>query len=477
VPDRIIDLFAGPGGWSEGLRTLGYGETGIEWDEAACATARAAGHERIQADVAALEPLALLHETLDWDELDGLIASPPCQAWSMAGKGGGRRDVPHVLACSHAMHQGYDERAHHAAQCEDPRSMLVVEALRWADRLRPKWIAFEQVPPVLELWRLYGDMLREKGYSVWTGVLEAERFGVPQTRERAVLIAHRERAVVPPEPTHQRYVPGEAQRHEATMFGEVLPWVSMAEALGWDDGRAYRLARGEGMLERHGERRSVPKDEPAPVITSKARTAEWVATGDNSAKHGRRPEDAEPYERSTTAPAPTVTGTTDRWKLRAGTNANDIARPVDEPAPTIRFSARSNDVSWVHDRPAPTVVSTRRSKDGMLVGRQLPEGEGENVGGWGYERPSTTVNGDPRISEPGRHDPDESGSQQKNAVRVTVEEAAILQSFRPDYPWQGSRTKQFEQVGNAVPPMLARAVLSVLIDDLMTAVRATEKAA
>src|SRR4051812_21805052 len=119
---------------------LGYSETGIEWDEAACATARAAGDERIQADVAPLEPLAFLHETLDWDELDGLIASPPCQAWSMAGKGGGRRDVPHVLACSHAMHQGYDERAYHAAKCEDPRSMLVVEALRWADRLRPKWI-------------------------------------------------------------------------------------------------------------------------------------------------------------------------------------------------------------------------------------------------------------------------------------------------------------------------------------------------
>lgn len=30
------------------------------------------------------------------------------------------------------------------------------------------------------------------------------------------------------------------------------------------------------MLERHGERRAVPAGEPAPVITEKARTAEWV---------------------------------------------------------------------------------------------------------------------------------------------------------------------------------------------------------
>ena len=45
------------------------------------------------------------------------------------------------------------------------------------------------------------------------------------------------------------------------------------------------------------------------------------------------------------------------------------------------------------------------------------------------------------------------------ARRVTVEEAGILQGFPADFPWQGSKTSQFRQVGNAVNPAVAEAVL------------------
>lgn len=81
---NAVDLFAGPGGWDIGARRLGIEPLGIELDAAACnvRTHIAAGHPTLQADVAALDPLDFPCELL--------IASPPCTAFSMAGKGAGR---------------------------------------------------------------------------------------------------------------------------------------------------------------------------------------------------------------------------------------------------------------------------------------------------------------------------------------------------------------------------------------------------
>src|SRR5690606_28326157 len=82
------DLFAGAGGWDVGAHLLGIHARGVENMKEARATRDAAGLETIHDDVWTFVP-------------DGkasvLIASPPCQTFSAAGKGAGRRALDDVL--------------------------------------------------------------------------------------------------------------------------------------------------------------------------------------------------------------------------------------------------------------------------------------------------------------------------------------------------------------------------------------------
>jgi len=86
---------------------------------------------------------------------------------------------------------------------------------------------------------------------------------------------------------------------------------------------------------------------------------------------------------------------------------------------------------------------------------------------WAYTRPSPTIVGSfapDVVAAPGYRKPGDPPRQKTpGSIRVTVEEAAILQSFRPDYPWQGAQGKKFQQVGNAVPPLLGKAIVQDLV--------------
>jgi DNA (cytosine-5)-methyltransferase 1 len=45
---------------------------------------------------------------------------------------------------------------------------------------------------------------------------------------------------------------------------------------------------------------------------------------------------------------------------------------------------------------------------------------------------------------------------------VSVAQAACLQSFRSDLPWQGAKSSRYRQIGNAVPPLLAAHIIAML---------------
>ena len=154
------------------------------------------------------------------------------------------------------------------------------------------------------------------------------------------------------------------------------------------------------------------------------------------------------------------------WVWRNGNQPNAALRSERAPAPTIDFGHRANQVEWV-----PGVYDTRQcgarprpvSEPSPTM---LASGLAKGVPLWAAHRPATTVACDRRVHPPGHKqnasDPPGRYEQRRgaNAVRVTTTQAAVLQGFDPRYPWRGPRTRQFEQIGNAVPPPLALAVLA-----------------
>lgn len=56
------------------------------------------------------------------------------------------------------------------------------------------------------------------------------------------------------------------------------------------------------------------------------------------------------------------------------------------------------------------------------------------------------------------------GDGTEHRETFTVTECGLLQSFRKDFPWQGTRSNQRLQVGNAVPPKLAQALITKIED-------------
>lgn len=349
-----LDLFAGTG-WGVACQRLGIAELGVEIMPAAIETRTVNSMETPWFDVwetlrpnAGLPPYRLL------------IASPPCQTFSIAGIGAGRRALDEVLE---AVNEGVwddpdDLRAF--GEKHDPRTALVLAPLAHIIRDEPETVVLEQVPTVLPVWQAYAELLRNFGYSVAVEIVRAEQYGVPQTRKRAILIARRDGEAVMPVPTHSRFYERDPKRLDIG----VEKWVSMAEALGW------------GMT-------------------------------------------ARPY--------PTVAG------------ARETGGPDKEK------------VGGSHARA--TIYAERDA------GRWIPELGQE----WALERPATTIVGsfNPQvIAAPGYRTV--GGPSRQNApgsIRVNLEQVSALQSYPPGFDWRGSKTAKFQQVGNAVPPLMAEAIL------------------
>ena len=167
---NAIELFCGAGGTSWGAASAGIEvRLGLDFDPDAVDTF-AANHPSAVPIVSGIEQASgkdLLRRA-KLKGLDLLIGGPSCQGYSTIGK---RID-------------------------DDPRNNLYVHYLRIVEETKPRWILFENVRGMLatkagSFYHHFVADLRGLGYEVIGGVVNAADYGVPQRRERVIVVGSR----------------------------------------------------------------------------------------------------------------------------------------------------------------------------------------------------------------------------------------------------------------------------------------------
>lgn len=166
-PPIAIDLFCGCGGVTEGLKQSGFKViAAVDNDPICCATYRA-NHpdvELIEGDIQNIDP-EYVQKKCSNKKPDLLVVCAPCQPFSSLNK-------------KHGI---------------DPRVPLILQAIRYAKVLKPKYIFFENVPGLSRYTEIVNNLKRELsilGYQMTDPIqVDAADYNVPQRRIRCIMIA------------------------------------------------------------------------------------------------------------------------------------------------------------------------------------------------------------------------------------------------------------------------------------------------
>ena len=418
-----IDLFAGAGGVTEGFRALGFRSLFANEHEApALETFRANHPDAVVSgeDVQALDASGLRESLgLRKGELSVLLGGPPCQGFSTYGQ----RDP------------------------DDPRNRLSEDYLRFLAAFRPRSFVMENVVGLLSIQK--GRLLEHirevaarLGYETDVFVIDAADYGVPQNRRRVFIIGVSDGVrPQPPQQTHRKPEPsanaqgslfngsGPSEEPHLTVSDAIsdlasldpLPPKGTQVALKYPPNGGLssfqkRMRDGSDHLLHHSSKRMLGIRR---IRLALLRPGDYGAMLRKRVREDGIPEDL----------------------IREILDGGGTTRPIEE--------CRSEDQE--KERRLREVLADGRVDLDEVLNAIDSGGFANKYRRLKWDEPSHTL-----LAHMARDCSDFVHPDQDRFI--SVREAARLQSFPDRYHFSGSQFRQFRQIGNAVPPLLAEAI-------------------
>lgn len=475
---RVLDLFAGCGGISLGFHSAGFEISGaVEIDSSAVRSHALNFHQDIipklfesharPRDITALEPEDLLCEFGLSSSADGhvdlIVGGPPCQAFARVGRAKLREIA-----------------AHPTAFLRDPRSNLYLRYLDYVRILKPVALLMENVPDVLN----YGghniaeevcEALEDLGYTTHYTILNAVFYGVPEMRERMFLVAWRHE-IRPdcwyPEPTH---------------------WIDLPQ--GYHGSRQVALKNIRADLFKEN-RFFIDPPEPKSAHALPAVTAEQALSDLPVIEEGsefKQRKGPRRFDRLIPYPGPPLNDyqrLMRNWPgFEAGPGVMDhVIRYLPRDYKIFARMAPGDQYPEAH-RLAIRMFEERLQKIEQADGSRPQLDSARYRQEWkdhvpGYDpnkfpnkwrkmerdRPARTL-----MAHLGKDSYSHIHYDSRQARTISVREAARLQSFPDGFIFQGPMNPAFRQIGNAVPPLMARALAEMMMQHLSKVINDEKK--
>jgi len=453
APLRTLDLFAGCGGLSLGFHAAGFQIVAAVENDPFAARSHALNffrglpqevieHHAQARDITTVDPEEMVEDRPSGEAdraFDIIIGGPPCQAYARVGRAKLREVAEHPQAFQ-----------------IDPRGNLYLRYLHYVERLQPLALLMENVPDILN----YGghnivqemvEALDAMGYEARYSLINSAHHGVPQMRDRVFMIAvHKalNAEIRFPAAKHHCVLPAGyagtravALKH-VDMFGDpgyvepdtghegLPPAVTAAEAIGdlppitlHREGKLKRGARRFDELSRY---RNIPLSR-LPAYARLMRGWQGFEAGEGVYDHVLRylPRDTtifEAMEQGDEYPA-----------------AHRVANRLFE-AEAARRGIKRDSVAWkeLHRAMVPPYDPSKFPNRWWKLREKGP---------------ARTL-----MAHIGKDTYSHIHYDSAQGRVISVREAARLQSFPDGFIFAGTMNPAFRQIGNAVPPIMAREI-------------------